>query len=342
MWERTRLVSILVISLIAMLLLGMTEIQAQQISPYDPKIYQQNIQQLYQTVADSHSHSFYQRLLADSSYFLGRPYSLYANGEGPTAQFDQGPLYRTDKFDCVTYVNTVIALASSNNVEQFTQNIQQLNYVDGKVSFVNRNHFTSVDYNINNQKKGFFTDITSTIVDKKGKPLYKTQQITINKAIWFQQLSPERLRLSIVLSPKEEAQRLEALRAEGQDSKPRHEKITYIPLSALFNDSDEANIVAFNQIPAGALLEIVRPIQITSHHQSDDKNIISPIGSGADMTHMGFVIPSSKGPIFREASSVFNKVTDVPLIAYLRGYLHDPTVLGIHLEKINVPKDIAP
>src|SRR5579863_9448532 len=78
---------------------------------YNYKIYNEAINQLYKTVADSHSPNLVKRLDADSRYFLNTRYLIGALGEGPEAQYDQSPLYRTDAFDCVTFVSTVIALA---------------------------------------------------------------------------------------------------------------------------------------------------------------------------------------------------------------------------------------
>ena len=55
--------------------------------------------------------------------FLGKPYILGAQGEGKQGEFDQSPLYRFDGFDCVTYVNNILALAISNSPNEFEKNL---------------------------------------------------------------------------------------------------------------------------------------------------------------------------------------------------------------------------
>ena len=49
------------------------------------------------------------------SYFKGKPYVLGSLGEGKAAIFDKNPIYRTDTFDCETYVSTVLALVVSDD-----------------------------------------------------------------------------------------------------------------------------------------------------------------------------------------------------------------------------------
>ncbi len=87
------------------------------------------------------------RITYISKQFLGKPYALGALGEGSQGYFDQAPLYRTDAFDCETYVDTVLALAFADNLSTFKQYIQKIRYRDGHIAFVDRNHFTCLDWN---------------------------------------------------------------------------------------------------------------------------------------------------------------------------------------------------
>ncbi len=307
-------------------------VNAEVVSPYNEKKYDAEITHLYQTIPQSHSANLYTRLYADSHYFLGRRYSLFANGEGRTGTYDQNPLYRTDKFDCLTYVSTVIALVNASTLPQFIQNMKTIGYKKGNVDFVTRNHFTSVDYNLNNQRNGFLTDITATIVNKKGRPVYVEKQTVIDKGLWLKQLSSDRVRLLSPISNQKEQTLMTQLANAGAALPPVKTAFTYIPMSALFSRNGEANLALFKQIPPGTVLEIVRPISNGSGHARQNA---LPIGSGVDVTHLGFVVETPKGLMFREASSIMNKVTDVPLVHYLRGYLHEPSVVGIHLERVN-------
>src|SRR5689334_12811715 len=73
----------------------------QIIPAYNPSTYDKAITQLYKAPA-MHAKNLEARLNFASAYFIGKPYQLFPLGEGPTAQFDQSPLYRTDVFDCMT------------------------------------------------------------------------------------------------------------------------------------------------------------------------------------------------------------------------------------------------
>lgn len=46
-----------------------------------------------------------------------------------------------DRFDCVTYIETVLALARAATVEQFANNLRQLRYAGGQVNWKSRNHY---------------------------------------------------------------------------------------------------------------------------------------------------------------------------------------------------------
>lgn len=100
-----------------------------------------------------------------SRQFLGKPYLGGAQGEGDQGEFDQSPLYCFDAFDCLTYVNNVLALALSDNPFEFEKKLLQINYYDGVAKYENRFHFMSVDWNPQNQKNKILTDITETIAD---------------------------------------------------------------------------------------------------------------------------------------------------------------------------------
>ena len=74
----------------------------------------QEIQKIYDKLPNARADDLLTRLTVISEYFKGRPYVLGNLGEGSQGKYDQEPLYRTDVFDCTTYVETVIALAKAN------------------------------------------------------------------------------------------------------------------------------------------------------------------------------------------------------------------------------------
>ncbi|MBN1783778.1 MAG: DUF1460 domain-containing protein [Alphaproteobacteria bacterium] len=50
-----------------------------------------------------------------SEKFIGIRYQDSPLGEGPNALYDKDPLFRFDRFDCLTYVETVMAIYFSEN-----------------------------------------------------------------------------------------------------------------------------------------------------------------------------------------------------------------------------------
>ena len=76
-----------------------------------------------------------------SSLFKGKVYQNSPLGEGKNGKYDKDDLYRFDKFDCLTFVETVLALTISSNFNEFKKNINNIRYKNGKVKFSSRNHF---------------------------------------------------------------------------------------------------------------------------------------------------------------------------------------------------------
>lgn len=66
---------------------------------------------------------------------------------------------RLDGFDCVTYIETVLALASARDVNGFLQRLRTLRYANGEVSYATRLHYTT-DWSKANIARGYLQDIT--------------------------------------------------------------------------------------------------------------------------------------------------------------------------------------
>lgn len=122
---------------------------------------------------------FYEKLDEFSAVFIGEPYILDPLGE--ENEFDPDPFYRFDAFDCITYVETVLALASASDFDDFLDVKKNISYKDGDVNFEERNHFFELDFVKNN--KNLIVDIT----DELGEP---TVLITreIDKKSWFKKM----------------------------------------------------------------------------------------------------------------------------------------------------------
>ncbi len=74
-----------------------------------------------------------------SRHFLGRPYK-----ENPLKGSPNSPEVLTASltgFDCVTYVETVLALARARRLRDFTEELQKIRYKHGQVQWSRRNHY---------------------------------------------------------------------------------------------------------------------------------------------------------------------------------------------------------
>lgn len=101
--------------------------------------------------------SFEQRLLAASALFVGRDYIDNPLGGGP----DSVELFLVsfDAFDCVTYMETVVALACSTTASGFFRELRSLRYRNGRVGWVSRNHFMT-DWLRRNIRRGTLSELT--------------------------------------------------------------------------------------------------------------------------------------------------------------------------------------
>ena len=82
---------------------------------------------------------FHDRIEALTAYFLGRPYlafTLVGNPDRP-----EELVTRLDGFDCVTFAESVYALARAEHPSAFARHLRMLRYLDGRVNWAERNHY---------------------------------------------------------------------------------------------------------------------------------------------------------------------------------------------------------
>lgn len=312
-----KLIWILGFVVTSVLAINTTVILKYKVSDYDKAI-----AKIYDAPA-SHNKDLNTRVIAVSKSFMGMPYKLGSLGEGVKGKFDQEPLYRTDSFDCQTFVSTVLALVQSNTLSQFKHNINRVRYQDGKVSFVTRNHFASVDWNKNSGANGYIKDITYQIVNKQGTPVAKIASTIINKPMWYKKLTVNNIKLLKSTTIDQQQQLLSQLHDLGPKTQQEKSVVLYIPLTKLFSNG-KPSMYLFKQIPSGSIIEIVRP----------NWNLKQKIGTNLNVSHLGFAIRTKQGLMFREASLLKHKVVDVPLISYLKGYLNSKTIKGINIQRV--------
>ncbi|MBW1880758.1 MAG: DUF1460 domain-containing protein [Deltaproteobacteria bacterium] len=82
-----------------------------------------------------------ERIGAISRRFLGRPYVTEPLVGAPSEP--EQLVTRLDAFDCVTFVESVLALASARAPAEFERELVQIRYHRGRVEWLHRNHYTS-------------------------------------------------------------------------------------------------------------------------------------------------------------------------------------------------------
>lgn len=189
-----------------------------------------------------------------ANYFLGKraPYLANPLGEGSDADFEKGPLFRFDAFDCTTFVETVLALSKTSSPQNFLKILNQIRYKDGVVSYRTRNHFPSLDWIPNNSENGFIRDITADI----DRVHFKISQTWIEKDNWVQMKGVDYAELS-------------------QHFQKQWAQVNYIPKENIIGDPK-----ILDRIPTVSIFHIVRP-------QWDLKKAI---GTQLDISHVGFLI----------------------------------------------------
>jgi hypothetical protein len=92
-----------------------------------------------------------------SRHFLGHSYQPNPLiGSANTAEVFTASL---DGFDCVTYIETILALARSSNVDDFIEWLRKIRYEQGRIQWERRNHYTTV-WIRNNVREGIIKPVS--------------------------------------------------------------------------------------------------------------------------------------------------------------------------------------
>jgi len=298
--------------------------QIQVIDSYQMPAYDAVIISLYQGIGLQAGSNIAQRVTFFSEQLLNKSYSLGALGEGIAGCFDQNPLYRTDTFDCVTFINTVLALAFSHNLREFQKNILQINYYEADPKYQKRFHFISVDWNPKNAQNGFVKDITTEIYDENDKPIYEIAHAIIDRPGWIKHRTMSDIKLLEGISPKKALTLLNKLHKFSSSMQSEANELPYLPFTKLFN-GQEPNQKIFQQFPDCSVIEIVRP----------NWDLRKKIGTNLNVSHVGFALRLNNELIFRQASLQEKSITDMPLIDYLRDVCFPVSAIkGINIQKV--------
>jgi len=243
-----------------------------------------------------------QRIVNISGSYLNVPYQFDALGEGKQGEFNREPLYRFDKFDCETFVDTVLASALSHNVFEFEKYILDIRYQNGIPRFINRNHFPSADWIPNNIRKNYIRYLFIPNF------VYSEIIAVIDKKSFYRNMGISRIKLPH-LSDEQRMEKLNQLRSLSNDVENEIVHLYYVPFHLI------PGIVKY--IPNGSIIMIVKP------------------ENGVLISHMGFAVWKGNVLYLRAASSLKNRVFDSKLMRYLDYQSKMSHIYGIAIFTVN-------
>ncbi len=252
--------------------------------------------------AQAHKLSGVQRVDFFSSYFLNKPYVFKPVGEGALGEFDQNPLYRTDCFDCLSYVTTVWALACSPNLDTFQQKIRALTYRDNTVNFYNRlEHFMETDWNPYHTSCHRIQDITTQCAQALHTQAL-THTVTIDKAAWLNTLVSTDIKHLHDSHQSEISLLIRNWKEQALEYKKQDVLVNYLAIEETLSPK------FLESLPDCSLLEFVRPTW----------NIATTLGTDLSIAHIGWALRQDNRMIWRHASSDSQETMECSLGDYLK------------------------
>ena len=116
------------------------------------QIYQMTPHEVSRYIAHMHTAEpdLRKRIAAIGRKNIGQPYVLNLLGEYPYQLHDSLPMFSLQSSDCVVFAEHTYAMALSQSWDEFFWMLQRIRYKDGVIGVATRNHYTEVDWNINN------------------------------------------------------------------------------------------------------------------------------------------------------------------------------------------------
>ena len=280
------------------------------------------------TIAASQTNNLagYDKSIFITNSFLKTPYKLFPLGEGKDAEIANKPLYSFEAFDCLTFVETALAL--SYDPKDFLKTLSDIRYHGQKRNFTNRNHFMSTEWNYYNQQKGYITDITTKVHSN-----YHTVQTLINKPGWLRFLAQHPQVIAKYTNHNDNYAAIKkTLLQYAAESRPKTATTAYITLADLMGPSGKINTAVYNKLPKIFIVEIVRK----------NWGLANKIGTELDISHIGFGIKTTQGLVLRHASEIKGAVVDTPFLDYLTRQAKQKSFAGINIEAINFKQGNTP
>ncbi len=141
-----------------LLIFAIMPVLAEPLEFVDFGVVPDNVAQIAREVA---ARPLAERMASISEPFLGRSYEIDGLGEG--VEPDQDPPVRYDAFDCVTFIEEILALSWAGDPMGASGYRNALRYENGEVGYEHRNHFMLAQWIPQNIESGFFEDITHTL-----------------------------------------------------------------------------------------------------------------------------------------------------------------------------------
>jgi N-acetylmuramoyl-L-alanine amidase-like len=110
------------------------------------------------------------RAVAATLPLVGAPYLASPLGEEQGR--DPDPRFRLDAFDCMTFVETAIALGSASSLAEARAALDDVRY-GGSRAFAARNHEVLSQWIPTNARKGWIVDVTATLAGAGAHPVSK-------------------------------------------------------------------------------------------------------------------------------------------------------------------------
>lgn len=303
---------------------------------------------------DPHRSADFPRILDHvSAALVGKPYQLGPLGEGDGSPHPL-PLYRTDAFDCTTYLETVMAnafcfRASAGCLEE---KMRQIRYRDGMVGFATRNHIPELDWLPNNARRGFLEDLSTKIFtgewiklpssidreawlaketgaklpEKISKDPRTLAVLPVSSLVAPASLTPE-ARKALEAKREAAAKEIAAMKAVTDEEKKDVEKKKFRADLDYLREAFVAREDRLKEIPSGTVLSLVR------YPAKGEKARFTPL-----VYHQGLVIQTPDGPRIRQAAPNSHHVADQPLGDYLLRYIRSGKCRGVSLYRILAPK----
>ena len=267
----------------------------------------EDIQSLLNAVSDIppiDEASIARRVEKISTMLLGRPFAWNPIGEGPQS-LDPDPLIESRRFDCLSFIEFAIGVARANSIEDVVTDLVDLRYSSLPATFLNRNHFVSVEWLPGSLKKGVLRDATTDSQRINRGAI----AVAIDRSAWFRMIEQDPT-YSHQLSHASAKLIAEAAQTTLGLTDIRSGMLEFGDIRDEWMNVGERGLSresVFNQIPTGTVILFVRP----------KSPYLQRTGTQEVVSHAGLLIRKPEGPVLRGSTPLHERaVQDRPLANY--------------------------